>query len=209
MPSTLTLASTLFNKAQLDRELTRLDAEGLCQLAFAGRSNVGKSSLINALAGRKNLAKTSATPGKTRSINVYHVAPENFCLVDLPGYGYARCSQSEREAWARLIERYLTDSAGLRGLVLLLDCRLDPQTLDRELAAFALARRIPLLPLLTKADKCTQAERAARARSWAPFLEGQLPLPVSAARRLGLDELWQTLRAFVAPPPQRPEPAAG
>lgn len=198
MNTTLSLASTLFTNDQLDRELARIDAEGAPHMAFAGRSNVGKSSLINALAGRKKLAKTSATPGKTRSINLYHVAPDGFYLVDLPGYGYARCSQEERKKWAQLIDHYLTGSATLRALVLLLDCRLDPQALDRDLAAFALARNIPLLPVLTKADKCSQNQRAARVNSWKPLLGGQTPLVVSAQHNTGLEPLWQALRQLAA-----------
>ena len=91
----------------------------LPQIAMAGRSNVGKSSLINALAGRKKLAKVSASPGKTRSVNFYLVQPWNFYLVDLPGYGYARASHEERRHWALVLEKYLSDTRELRGLALL------------------------------------------------------------------------------------------
>ena len=136
------------------------------QIALAGRSNVGKSSLVNALARRKQLAKISATPGKTRSINFYRVAPDGFSLVDLPGYGYAKCSQEERKSWAKLIEYYLTNTPTLKALALLLDCRIPPQALDRDLADFARGHGIPLLPVLTKADKCTQVERSKRQRLW-------------------------------------------
>ena len=115
MNSTLTLENTAYTLDQLSRR-------DIPQMALAGRSNVGKSSLVNALAGRKQLAKTSATPGKTRSVNYYRAIPEGFWLVDLPGYGYARCSKEEREKWRLLIERYLSRSTALLGLVLLLDC---------------------------------------------------------------------------------------
>ena len=107
------------------------------QIALAGRSNVGKSSLINALARRRALAKVSATPGKTRSVNYYRVSPYDFCLVDLPGYGYARAGHAEREEWARLLERYLKECQQLRSLILLIDSRLEPQKLDLQLAGYA------------------------------------------------------------------------
>ena len=127
---TLTLESTVYTLQQL------LDVPE-AQVALAGRSNVGKSSLINALAVRKKLAKVSATPGKTRSINFYRVQPHNFFLVDLPGYGYARASHSERRSWATLLEKYLSTCKNLCALALLLDSRLPPQKLDLELAGFA------------------------------------------------------------------------
>lgn len=187
MRSTLLLETTAYT-------LDQIVALPQAQVAFAGRSNVGKSSLVNALAGRKTLAKTSATPGKTRSLNFYHVEPDDFYIVDLPGYGYARCSQKEREAWGRLMERYLTTAVGLKALVLLLDCRLSPQKLDIHLAAFAQEHHISLLPILTKADKCSQRERAERQRDWQSLLGGILPLVTSARSRQGLDDVWGALR---------------
>ena len=107
MAISLTLESTAYT-------LDQLTAHPEAQIALAGRSNVGKSSLVNALAGRKKLAKVSSTPGKTRSVNFYLVEPLRFYLVDLPGYGYARASHSEREKWAKLLERYLTECASLK-----------------------------------------------------------------------------------------------
>lgn len=187
MSSTLSLETTAYT-------LDQIIALHQVQLAFAGRSNVGKSSLVNALAGRKKLAKTSATPGKTRSLNFYRVQPENFYIVDLPGYGYARCSQKEREAWGRLMEHYLTTSAELKALVLLLDCRLPPQKLDIHLAMFAQKHHISLLPILTKADKCSQRERTDRQHAWQEVTGGIRPLITSAQTRQGLDEVWTALK---------------
>jgi GTP-binding protein len=115
-------------------------------------------------------------------------------LVDLPGYGYARCSKSEQAAYSRLIEDYLNNNAKLCALVLLLDCRLEPQKLDIELAGFAGRHCIPLLPVLTKADKCTLRERSQRRKLWAVLLDGQAPLLCSATRAFGLEELWDALR---------------
>lgn len=136
---TLTLESTVYTLQQL------LDVPE-AQVALAGRSNVGKSSLINALAVRKKLAKVSATPGKTRSINFYRVQPHNFFLVDLPGYGYARASHSERRSWATLLEKYLSTCKNLRALALLLDSRLPPRNWIWSLPASPVPAGFPCCP---------------------------------------------------------------
>lgn len=179
----------LVKTAYTTEQIPRLD---LPQIAMAGRSNVGKSSLINALAGRKKLAKTSSSPGKTRSINFYLVEKYDFYIVDLPGYGYARASHEERRAWARILESYLSESRELRCLALLLDCRLPPQRLDMDLSFYAMDHNLPVLPVLTKIDKCAQRERQARLNEWRDIL-GKNPLAVSAAKRSGLDKLWRAL----------------
>lgn len=185
MNPTLELENTVYTTQQLPQV-------NLPQVAMAGRSNVGKSSLINALAGRKKLAKVSSTPGKTRSVNFYLVKPYDFYLVDLPGYGYARASHAERKKWAEVLEHYLTESEKLKGLALLIDCRLPPQQLDLDLASFATEHGLPLLPILTKVDKVVQRERAARQKEWESIL-GVKPLLVSAARHSGLDKVWKGL----------------
>ena len=164
------------------------------QLALAGRSNVGKSSLINALAGRRKLAKVSSTPGKTRSVNYYRVSPWELCLVDLPGYGYAKASKSEREKWARLLEKYLSDCQSLKALVLLIDSRLEPQAIDLHLLDYAKGIGLPVLPVLTKADKCRQRDIAARQHEWTN-LSGRKPVVTSSAARRGIDVLWKALLA--------------
>ncbi len=181
----LTLESTAYTTGQLPVLNTP-------QIAMAGRSNVGKSSLINALAGRKKLAKVSSSPGKTRSVNFYLVSPYDFYLVDLPGYGYARASHEERRKWARVLDKYLVETPQLKGLALLLDCRLTPQALDLELADYAQANSLQILPVLTKADKCNQKERQARQTEWQDIL-GVRPLLVSAHRRSGIDRMWRAL----------------
>ncbi len=201
------LLCTAFTKGQIDTLIEGLKEEGSLQYIFAGRSNVGKSSLINALARRKNLAKTSSTPGKTRSVNAYTVirpaakdpdspinkSPESFCLVDLPGYGYARCSHKEREHWAKLIDYYLEKAPNLVGMVLLLDCRIPPQESDTQLALYALDKKIPLLPVLTKADKCTARERKAKKEQWKLILDGLSPQLVSVKDTHMIGNLWRTL----------------
>lgn len=185
MNISLELATTAYTTQQLP-ELN------LPQVAMAGRSNVGKSSLINALAGRKKLAKVSSNPGKTRSVNFYLVKPYDFYLVDLPGYGYARASHDERRKWAQVLEEYIANSRELRSLALLMDCRIPPQRLDIELGKFAEAHNIPVIPALTKIDKCSQKERKDRQEEWTNILEVK-PLMISAQKRSGIDKLWRRL----------------
>lgn len=191
MNPVLTLETTAYTLEQL---ISLPEA----QIALAGRSNVGKSSLINALAGRKKLAKVSSTPGKTRSVNYYRVTPHDFYLVDLPGYGYARASHSEREKWARLLERYLVECVSLKALALLLDSRLEPQKLDKNLASFARTNGLNIVPVLTKADKCTQRERANRQNEWQELL-GTRPIITSSSNRYGIDTLWRALIETAVP----------
>lgn len=186
MNPTLILEATAFTLDQLQNVDTP-------QIALAGRSNVGKSSLINALAGRKNLAKTSATPGKTRSVNYYRVQPDNFYLVDLPGYGYAKCGKAEQARWAALIEKYFVSAKNLRGLVLLLDSRLPPQKNDLAMLAFAMSHSVGLIPILTKADKCSRNDLQKRRKEWSALLP-VAPIITSSADRAGLDDLWQAMR---------------
>ena len=185
MTPTLTLETTAYTLVQIP------DREG-AQIAFAGRSNVGKSSLVNALAGRRKLAKVSSVPGKTRSINFYLAEPFGFYLVDLPGYGYARASHEERRAWGKLLHTYLSGNRRLKALAMLIDSRLPPQKLDLDLASFARQCGLPLLPVLTKADKCKQRERSARAAEWRDIV-GVMPVVTSAEKRLGIPALWEAL----------------
>ena len=184
----LILEETLYTLGQL-----KSAAPEKAHIALAGRSNVGKSSLINALAKRKQLAKVSSTPGKTRSVNLYRVAPQNFFLTDLPGYGYAKRSKSERELWANLIEKYLVECENLVAVAILLDCRLEPQEADKMMVQFALAHQIPIIPILTKADKCTQKERSERISQWTVLIPRGEPIAVSSHSGLGLRELWKKL----------------
>ncbi len=168
------------------------------QVALAGRSNVGKSTLVNTLGQRKGLAKISATPGKTRSLNFYHVRPGDFYLVDLPGYGYARCAKSEREKWATLIDVYLKGNPWLRAVVAVVDCRLPPQALDLDLLAYASAQGVPTLVVLTKADKCTQREREMQKKIWTDIL-GAPPHLFSGKTGLGREALWTTITTMALP----------
>lgn len=127
------------------------------EFALVGRSNVGKSSLINTLVGRRNIARTSNTPGKTRTANFYPV-DERLCFVDLPGYGYAQVSKSERAGWARLLESYLRERAELGGVIHLLDVRHPPSEKDRETSSLLEESGRPVCAVFTKIDKVKKGE---------------------------------------------------
>lgn len=181
----------------------------LPQLAFSGRSNVGKSSLINRLLGRTRhgLARVSGTPGKTQEINFYRVRAENapdeweFLLVDLPGYGFARAPQRVRAAWGRLIETYLGQATALRGVVQLIDARHDPTADDRRMVRFLADAELPTLFVLTKADKLKRSERASRfARSREILaLDADQVLPFSSLTGEGQEELLDAVEALLHP----------
>lgn len=128
----------------------------LREVILCGRSNVGKSSFINSLFNRKNLAKTSSTPGKTRSIN-YYLIDNNFYIVDLPGYGYAKTSLKEREYWGKMITEYIRNSGYIRLAIHLIDCRHEPSELDLKLNSLLKDNHIPYIILLNKADKLKQS----------------------------------------------------
>lgn len=158
------------------------------ELAFMGRSNCGKSSLINALCGRKNLARTSNTPGKTRTINFF-LLDQAMLLVDLPGYGYAKVSKTERESWKYLVESYLEDSRVLAGACILMDFRRTPQMEEEELAVFLARRQIPSIFVLTKADKFSGNEAAKQRRVWEQRVGEGAFIVVSTKTGKGLPEL--------------------
>ncbi len=127
-------------------------SDGLPEIALVGRSNVGKSSMINRLVNRRNLAKTSSTPGKTRTINFYRIN-NAFYLVDLPGYGYAKVPVSERRAWKGVVERYFRSRRTLKAVVVVLDPRRDPGELEGSLYRWLAGLEVPVLTVLTKCDK--------------------------------------------------------
>jgi GTP-binding protein len=176
------------------------------EVAFAGRSNVGKSSLLNRLIRRKRFARVSNTPGRTREVNFFLVN-DSFVLVDLPGYGYARISKERRAEWKPLMEGYLRTSTELRGIVQLLDVRHDPTDEDRQMLDFLASLGVPTLFALTKIDKLTATQRSARIRSVVENLglaEDQV-IPFSAVTGEGRDELAEALMSLVAQPAWRSE----
>ena len=131
--------------------------DGKSQFAFVGRSNVGKSSLINCLVGQKRLAKTSSTPGLTKMVN-YFLINDQFYFVDLPGYGYAKTKHANKKTWASVIETYLIDNQNLRTVFVLLDLRHNPTQLDKEMINFLVFHSIPFKIIATKADKIAKSK---------------------------------------------------
>jgi len=170
----------------------------LPEVAVAGRSNVGKSSLINALVGRKSLARVSGTPGKTREINFYRI-DDRFFLVDLPGYGFARAPDAVRDAWRALMADYLETNARLEGLVLLLDARRGVMDADRQLLQYVAGGQIPVLFVLTKIDKLNRSGRARAVQA----VRRELGLPedqvlaTSARTGEGVETLVESVYALV------------
>ena len=170
----------------------------LPEIAFAGRSNVGKSSLVNLMMGRRDLAHASRVPGKTRFLNVYRWGPDCY-LVDLPGYGWARAAEAERAAWRRLAENYLARRETLAGVVWLLDIRRSPSPDDRALGARLVQRGVPTLVALTKADQVTRGQRTARAASIALELglDAAEFVLTSSRTREGAEDLRDSVLAHV------------
>ena len=144
------------------------------EVAFAGRSNAGKSSAINLLTGQRSLARTSKTPGRTQMLNFFRVEPDRY-LVDLPGYGYAQVPDAIRRHWQALLERYLRERAALRGLLLLMDVRHPLTDLDRRLLDCCAARALPAHVLLTKADKLSRGKVATTLRQLQAMLRLDYP----------------------------------
>ncbi len=171
---------------------------GLPEVLFAGRSNVGKSSLINVLLNRKNLAYTGRQPGRTQLLNFYEV-DHRLLFVDAPGYGYAGGGQKQALAFGAVMEPYVTERAQLRLVVLLLDGRRVPGVEDLQMAEAVRQRHRPLLAVLTKADKLNQSQRVQAVRKAAETL--QIPagsfLPVSARNRQGIEELWNQISHYI------------
>ena len=169
------------------------------EIAFAGRSNVGKSTLINSLLTRKNLVKTSSTPGKTRLINFFLIN-EIFCLVDLPGYGFAKVPAEMRESWRKLIETYLSRRDNLRGVVLIIDIRHGPTVQDRQLKSWLDFHQRPMLVVASKSDKLSRGKCASQLQKIKKDLElPQLPLPHSSLNKEGRGQIWKALDQWLSP----------
>ena len=163
------------------------------EIAFAGKSHVGKSSLINALMNRKSLARISATPGKTQTINFYNINREIY-LVDLPGYGYAKVSEKEKEAWGKMIERYLHKSTMLKAVFLLIDIRHDPSKNDKMMYDWILHQGYEPVIIATKLDKLKKSQVAKQLkaiRTGLGLVSGTTVIPFSAKTKQGRDEIWE------------------
>ena len=165
------------------------------EFAFAGKSNVGKSSLINALMNRKALARTSATPGKTQTINFYNINDIMY-LVDLPGYGYAKVSEKEKEQWGKLIERYLNTSKQLKAVFLLIDIRHEPSANDRMMYEWILAQGYEPIIIATKLDKLKRSQvqkHVKMVKEGLGVLPGTIIIPFSAETKQGREEIWELI----------------
>lgn len=170
--------------------------DGLPEVAFLGRSNVGKSSLLNALAGVRNLAHVSSQPGRTRLVNFFRVGSE-MVLADLPGYGYARVPDATRRGWERLVTSYLAGRDPLALCVFLVDARHEPTEGDDTLRSYLDHHGLPYVVAATKADKLGRGETIRRREALAKGLGSRAldVVAVSATTRAGVDALWRTIRA--------------
>jgi len=169
------------------------------EIAFAGRSNVGKSSLINFLCNQKNLARTSSEPGRTRLINYFEINNGQFYFVDLPGYGYAKVNNAEKERWGVLIEDYLKTSENLKNVFVLVDIRHEPTDDDRMLVNFLYSFGIPFSIIATKADKLSRLQRSAAKRMIAQSLkvgEGNI-IVTSSDAKIGKQEIEEKIDAIL------------
>ena len=165
------------------------------EVAFAGKSNVGKSSLINALMNRKSYARISATPGKTQTINFYNINDEMY-LVDLPGYGYARVSEKEKERWGKMIERYLHSSAQLKAVFLLIDIRHDPSANDRMMYKWVVEQGYHPIIIATKLDKIKRSQvqkHVKMLKEGLGLVPGTKVIPFSSQTKQGRDEIWELI----------------
>lgn len=171
------------------------------EVAFAGKSNVGKSSLINALMNRKALARTSAQPGKTQTINFYNINDAMY-LVDLPGYGYAKASEEVKAKWGKMIENYLHTSKQLKAVFLLIDIRHDTSANDRMMYEWMVYQGFAPIIIATKLDKIkrSQIQKNVKAiREGLNVQPGTMIIPFSAETKQGRDEIWELIDSFVLP----------
>ncbi|MDD6733355.1 MAG: ribosome biogenesis GTP-binding protein YihA/YsxC [Lachnospiraceae bacterium] len=169
------------------------------EVAFAGKSNVGKSSLINALMNRKNYARTSAQPGKTQTINFYLINNELY-LVDLPGYGFAKVSQETKEKWGKMIERYLRTSSQLKAVFLLIDIRHEPSANDCNMYQWILSNGFEPIIIATKSDKISRSQidkNIKMIRNKLKTVSGTKIIPFSALNKSGLQEIYQVIDSYL------------
>ena len=186
-----------FNKAEFAAaygSFSQIPACSRMEIAFAGRSNVGKSTLINQIFNRKNLARVSAVPGKTATINFYQL--EHVYFVDLPGYGYAKVAKSEKERWAGLIEGYLNSERDIRLIFLLIDMRHAPSADDLHMIDYLVEAELPFVVILTKADKLKKMARQARMEAFAqeiPYFSELTVIPFSSQTFEGVEQVRQII----------------
>ena len=178
---------------------SRLPDTGKPEIAFAGRSNVGKSSLINGLVNRKSLARTSSQPGKTQTINFYNINDSMF-LVDLPGYGYAKTAVAEKQRWGEMIERYLHSSKNLKAVFLLVDIRHEPNANDHQMYDWIVQNGYQPIIICTKLDKLkrSQVPKALKVIREGLSLPGDtIILPYSSLTKQGREEIWEKIDELI------------
>jgi len=170
----------------------------LPEIAFAGRSNVGKSSLINTLVNRKRLVKTSSTPGRTQLVNFFNIN-EEFSFVDIPGYGYAKVPASVKKKWGPMIETYITTRKTLKGVVLIMDIRRIPRLEEMNMLDWLNHHDIPSVPVLTKSDKLSKTRQQKQLREIANTLSADKDnlILFSAKSRQGKDEVWGAVKKLI------------
>ena len=174
----------------------QLPKSDLPEVVFSGRSNVGKSSLINKIVNRKALARVSATPGKTATINFFNV--DNFNLVDLPGYGYAKVSHAEKQRWADLMEGYFADARNFALVVQICDMRHKPTQADIDMINFLIDKDLPMIIVLTKKDKLNKTEQAKQLAMYNELLNGETELfPFSALNGEGTEEIREAIDRYI------------
>ena len=169
------------------------------EVAFAGKSNVGKSSLINGLLNRKSLARTSSQPGKTQTINFYYVN-QSLYLVDLPGYGYAKASEEIRAKWGRMVENYLHKSKQLRAVFLLIDIRHAPSANDKQMYQWIVSQGYEPIIIATKLDKIKRSQVAKQLKllkEELKLLPGTKLLPFSAQTKQGREQIWEVMEKLI------------
>ena len=184
---------------------SKVPQTGRPEVAFAGKSNVGKSSLINALMNRKSLARTSSQPGKTQTINFYNVNDVMY-LVDLPGYGYAKVSEAVKAKWGKMIENYLHQSATLKAVFLLVDTRHEPSGNDRLMYRWICDNGYEPIIVATKLDKIKRSQvqkHLKMLRQGLELLPGTRVIPFSAETKQGREEIWELMDSVIAEEPQR------
>jgi len=180
-------------------EKKQYPSDQLPEFALAGRSNVGKSSFINKLIQRKNLARTSSKPGKTQTLNFYKVN-DLFYFVDVPGYGYAKVSKAERNKWGGMMEEYFTTRNTLQAVLLITDARHVPTRDDLQMYDFLKYYELPVMIIATKVDKISKSKRAKHLKQTADALqveEGDRIIPFSAETGEGKDETWKALIHYI------------
>ena len=178
---------------------SKIPENQLMEIAFAGKSNVGKSSLINALMNRKALARTSSQPGKTQTINFYNINDELY-FVDLPGYGYAKVSQKEKEKWGKMIERYLRQSKMLKAVFLLIDIRHEPSANDRQMYEWIMSNGFRPIIIATKMDKINRSQLQKHIKMIRQGLgvdKETIVIPFSAQSKQGRDEIYELIDSMM------------